>query len=170
MSLWITTQLVSRATGAASLPVLPQTASSRTILQARRAAERPCLLSINAWSSATRLPALVEVCGGYAITNCTVVGNSAGTGGGIYITGGPAVFPLYDNSIIYFNSATNGANWGAPFSSSGGYVDFCCTTPAGGFRDITNEPAFVDLIGGDFHLQPRTLSIWGKTRASWAAR
>jgi hypothetical protein len=80
---------------------------------------------------------------GCEMTNCTLVGNSitgpAGAGGGA--SGGT----LY-NCIIYYNSA--------PFEATA-TMSYCCTTPmpSGGIGNITNEPAFVNLAGGDFHLK-----------------
>jgi hypothetical protein len=78
------------------------------------------------------------------IINCTVTSNSAsGVGGGMY--GGNAF-----NSIIYFNSASGGANW-----TNYPVMYYCCTAPASfsGPGNITNNPAFVDVAGGDFRLQ-----------------
>jgi len=78
------------------------------------------------------------------IINCTVTSNSAtGAGGGIY--GGIAF-----NSIIYFNSASGSANW-----TNNPYMDYCCTTPNPfyGTGNITNDPSFVDAVGGDFRLK-----------------
>lgn len=79
--------------------------------------------------------------------NCTIVNNSAtninGGGGGAYQAG------LF-NSIIYFNSATNGPNW------LGGELGVCCTTPSG---YITSDPLFVDQMGGNFRLQTNSPCI-----------
>jgi parallel beta-helix repeat protein len=103
-----------------------------------------CVLSGN---TATNSNFKVNGGGGYSSTiiNCTVTGNSAsGVGGGIY--GGGAF-----NSIIYFNSAPGGgANW-----TNNPYMNYCCTAPAffNGFGNITNDPSFVDAMGGDFRLK-----------------
>ena len=78
------------------------------------------------------------------IINCTVTGNSAtSTGGGMY--GGTAY-----NSIVYFNSASGGANW-----TNNPNMYYCCTTPnpSYGSGNITNDPSFVDVPGGDFRLK-----------------
>jgi hypothetical protein len=73
--------------------------------------------------------------------NCTVAGNSARWGGGV------AECTLY-NSILYDNVPDNGG--GGPFP-----MQYCCTTPlVAGVGNITNDPVFVNLAGGDFHLQP----------------
>ena len=87
------------------------------------------------------------------LTSCTVVSNTAGNGvtsglgGGLY--GGSA-----SNSINYYNLAESGRNF---LSASIGYCD---TFPlAAGFGNITNEPVFVDLIGGNFHLQTNSPCI-----------
>jgi hypothetical protein len=100
-------------------------------------------------------------CGG-RLNSCTLVGNSAiHMGGGVY---GGAV----NNCIVYFNTATYGPNWfidltgtviGAP-PAFDELLNYCCTTPpdlgtppALGIGNITNEPAFVNLAAGDFHLR-----------------
>jgi hypothetical protein len=85
------------------------------------------------------------------VCNSTIVGNSATNAyGGIY---GSAT-----NCIIYYNSCNskyptyNNSGAGA---SGGGYVISSCTTPMPRnyqTGDITNEPAFVNSEGGDFHL------------------
>jgi parallel beta-helix repeat protein len=90
---------------------------------------------------------------GGLLINCTVVGNAAtNLGGGTYL--GTAI-----NSIIYYNTRrsppiSNGAN------DAGSYSTNCCTTPfPGGVGNITNEPLFVNLAGGDFHLQSNSPCI-----------
>jgi hypothetical protein len=83
--------------------------------------------------------------------NCTVTGNAAVTGGG-----GVAGCTL-SNCIVYFNSSPNGSNWNAsgfgPISLS--YMSYCCTAPdpLSGPGNVTNDPSFVDPIGGVFHLK-----------------
>jgi hypothetical protein len=81
-----------------------------------------------------------------ALVNCTVVSNTAtGDGGGTY--GGGAT-----NSIIYYNSAQPDPNIGQSLIT----LDYCCTVPfpkPPGTGNITNEPVFVNLSGGDYHLQ-----------------
>jgi hypothetical protein len=77
--------------------------------------------------------------GGYisAFINCTVVSNSSSAvGGGFW--GGAAT-----NSIIYYNGASGNVQ-------DTKAVVFCCTPIIG---SVTNPPLFVDLAGGDFHLQ-----------------
>jgi PKD repeat protein len=75
--------------------------------------------------------------------NCTVASNSARYGGGIYA--GKAV-----NSIVYYNTADDGANYASVDASN---VVHSCTTPAiGGPGNITNAPVFADLPAGDLRL------------------
>jgi parallel beta-helix repeat protein len=92
--------------------------------------------------------------GSYAgnATNCTIVGNTAGTGGGVYPlpTFATPNFAEIANCIVYYNSATNGANW----FDTAPLVGFCCTTPQSFAEDVTNAPTFVDLAAGDFRLRP----------------
>ncbi len=83
------------------------------------------------------------------LTNCTVTANSAtGDGGG-------TAFGTQYNSILYANLAPTGSN----YVNSG--LDYCCTTPLpfSGSGNFTNPPLFVDLLGGDLHLQPTSPCI-----------
>ncbi|HXR03807.1 MAG TPA: choice-of-anchor Q domain-containing protein, partial [Verrucomicrobiae bacterium] len=88
-------------------------------------------------------------CGGAGystLNNCTVTGNS-----GPYSGGGVTACTL-NNSIVYYNSDDN-------FDSSC-TVNFSCTTPdPGGAGNITSEPLFVNLAGGDLHLQSNSPCI-----------
>jgi hypothetical protein len=90
---------------------------------------------------------------GSVLVNCTVVSNStpSNSGGGGGINGGSA-----SNSIIYYNFSGKGPNF---LNSQQMY--YCCTAPLplGGFGNITNEPVFVNLAGGDFHLQSNSPCI-----------
>lgn len=85
------------------------------------------------------------VSGGTAV-NCTIVGNIAGV-----FAGGVASCNL-TNSVVFFNSATNGENfkteWNPIFYNS-------CTTPLpeSGSVNFTNAPLFVDEGSGDLRLQ-----------------
>ena len=85
---------------------------------------------------------------GGTITGCTVVSNSAtSSGGGIY---GSA---YGYNSIVYYNLAPSGSN------NIGTKFNNCCTLPNLYGGGITNEPLFVDLANGDFHLQSNSPCI-----------
>ncbi len=89
--------------------------------------------------------------GGGTLNNCTITGNSASTYGG-GVDGSPMNI---NNCIVYYNTAPNGSNYGLAA------LKYCCTTPIplGGAGNFTNEPAFVDLVGGDFHLQSNSPCI-----------
>src|SRR5208282_2224108 len=71
------------------------------------------------------------------LNNCTLVGNSAGSGGGGFSC-------TLNNCIIYYNYGGN--NYGDSFN-------YCCTPDTGGTGNITNAPLFVNQSGGDLHLQ-----------------
>ena len=78
--------------------------------------------------------------------NCTLAGNQADSGGGL-------AFGSANNCIIYYNGDIgNDCSFVAP--------DHTCT-PAdpGGVGNITNEPAFIDLSGGNFRLQSNSPCI-----------
>jgi hypothetical protein len=81
--------------------------------------------------------------------NCTLVGNSAGVGGG---AGSSALY----NSIAYFNSATNGANY-----DTNSVLDYCCTAPlpTNGIGNIDLNPLFVDYASGNLRLQSNSPCI-----------
>jgi PKD repeat protein len=89
------------------------------------------------------------------LLNCTLTENQANAGGGVY---GSTV----SNCIVYFNYATNGANF---FQGTNGYFnsyfDFSCTAPqpTNGFGNITNAPLFVDLARGNLRLQSNSPCI-----------
>lgn len=106
------------------------------------------------------------------IVNCTVTENSAGRYGGGVVTG--SMF----NSIVYFNTSPQEANYFAILSYS-----FCCTTPLppGGQGNIAMDPKFVDFVGaiGGCSPTPRASTpatmrlslesrIWTGALASWA--
>jgi hypothetical protein len=85
--------------------------------------------------------------------NCTVVSNMVLPGPGTFGGGGTFGDNL-NNCIIYYNTASGGAN------DSGSAMNYCCTTPSpGGIGNITNEPGFVNLAAGDFHLQSNSPCI-----------
>jgi hypothetical protein len=82
------------------------------------------------------------------LTNCTVAVNSAKMS-----AGGTEAGKLY-NCIVYHNAAPLQPNW------SMGMMNYCCTTPMPvGLFNFTSDPMFVDLAGGDLHLQPKSPCI-----------
>ena len=83
--------------------------------------------------------------GDSTLVNCTLINNSAYLGGGSYNGN-------LKNCIIYYNQSTSlGSS-----NFSAGVFNNCCTTPSpvSGANNVTSEPSFVDLAGGNFQLQP----------------
>ena len=74
------------------------------------------------------------------LDNCTIVTNKANFGGG-------ADGCTLENCIVYYNA-------GNAFNYRGSFMTNCCTFPMPpGTGNIINPPIFVNLAGGDFHLQ-----------------
>jgi hypothetical protein len=110
-----------------------------------------------------------------ALLNCTVSGNSVadtsflpGVGGGVYVESGGLT-----NCILYFNSLSPGrpdntsSNW---FNLAPAIFDHCCTVPApGGAGNITQDPQFIDLTNGNFHLTSTSPCIGAGVVQSWMA-
>jgi len=102
------------------------------------------------------------------IQSCTIVANSADLmGGGVRCSGDACI----TNCIIYSNkSQTGGPNHFE--SGTGVYYSFCCTFPAvtgsyNGVGNITNDPEFVNLAGGDYHLLDSSPCIDAGTNMPW---
>jgi hypothetical protein len=98
---------------------------------------------------------------GSTLNNCTLTGNSAGPG-----YGGGAYGGTLNNCIVYFNTATNDANFS--LSQFVAVLNYCCTTPlpTNGVGNITNEPAFVNLAAGNYRLRPESPCIDAGTNLS----
>ena len=81
------------------------------------------------------------------LKNCTISGNSAGTGGGVSGVN-------LKNCIVHFNTAATSSNFGS------GSFSNCCTTPMpGGTDNITNNPQFVDAAAGNYRLKTNSPCI-----------
>jgi hypothetical protein len=83
-----------------------------------------------------------------SLTNCTVVRNNADNFGGVR-AGNVA------NCILYYNAASVQVD-----DIDAAFVSYCCTPRSvPGSGNITNEPLFVDLVSGDFHLKTNSPCI-----------
>ena len=76
--------------------------------------------------------------------NCTLTGNSAQ---GEFARGDGVYSSTLNNCIVYYN----GENY---YDST---LNYSCTTPdpGSGVGNITNEPVFVDLAGGNLRLSTK---------------
>ena len=110
---------------------------------------------------------------GGSLVNCTVVGNSAdvisngtGGGGGVYAESGGVT-----NCVIYFNLVYVDNNPSSNWLSTGTAIfDHCCTTPtAGGAGNVTQDPQFVDMAHGNFHLASTSPCIGAGVVQLWMA-
>jgi len=116
---------------------------------------------------------------GGTLNNCTLTGNSATWGGGLasewffpcaanncVLThnsadeDGGAHYAALNNCIVYFNNATNRANY-SEYPSEYTTLNYCCTTPlpTNGVGNITNAPLFVDVAGGNLRLRSNSPCI-----------
>ncbi|MDD5676533.1 MAG: choice-of-anchor Q domain-containing protein [Kiritimatiellae bacterium] len=105
--------------------------------------------------------------GGYhgkLIVNCTVVSNISATAS-MSRAAGVSGTPYITNCIIYFNyRATVLSNYNPNATSY-----YSCTYPAPelGDHNITNDPAFVDVAGKDYHLTPDSPCINKGINQGW---
>jgi hypothetical protein len=98
--------------------------------------------------------------GALSLINCTIVNNSSSYAGGVdnIVLEAGITFNAFYNCIIYDNSAS-GTN--SNFGTGSLAFNSCCLTPlpANGTGNFTNDPAFEDYWGGDFHLQATSVCI-----------
>jgi hypothetical protein len=83
------------------------------------------------------------------LNNCTLTRNSA------WYYGGGVSGSTLNNCIVYFNTATEGANYN--YST----LNYCCTTPepTNGFGNISLPPSFVNQATADLRLQSNSPCI-----------
>ncbi len=93
---------------------------------------------------------------GCSLISCTISANSALFGGGVNTDLSPPVSIV--NCIIYDNSVIGGGLGSNHYGSAG--MTNCCISPlAFGSGNFTNTPLLVDLLNGDYHLQPNSPCI-----------
>lgn len=105
-----------------------------------------CVIYKNAAQNAGGLNACVA-------DSCTIVSNSAASmvGGHWMITEKPGS----RNCIVYYNSAPSFPNCGGVPE----YISYSCTEGLTGQNNISEEPLFVDLVGGNFRLRENSPCI-----------
>ncbi len=91
------------------------------------------------------------------LVNCTVMSNAAANSGGVNAC-------VVSNSVIYYNNAAVGTNFGGTVS-----FHYSCTWPMPGSAagTITNEPGFVDVAAGNVRLAAGSPCIGAAVRAPW---
>src|SRR5260221_152029 len=111
---------------------------------------------------------------GGALVNCTVAENRAwsgdqiGHGAGVFVERGGLT-----NCLIYSNYCVGDAppapdnQW---FNAGPGIFDHCCTLPdPGGVGNILQDPQFLDLTNGNFHLASTSPCIGAGVVQPWMA-
>ena len=84
---------------------------------------------------------------GGIVESCTIVSNRtrAATGGGVYLTGSTSV----KNSIVYFNTVNGASN---DLNTTVGVTYSCAGNGNTVGGNITDDPLFEDLAGGDYRV------------------
>jgi len=104
--------------------------------------------------------------GDVTLTNCTLVKNSAGSGGALYCWGSNVVV---NNSILWANEADDDSQVAldATSSVSISYSDVQDGWPAGE-GNIEAEPCFADVDANDYHLKSQA-GRWDPNSQSWVS-
>jgi hypothetical protein len=86
------------------------------------------------------------------LNNCTLVGNSATSYAGGFDGDNDGTL---NNCIVYWNTAPRDANYYRGTFYPANSFNYCCTVPysTNGLGNFTNEPAFLNVAAGDYHLQ-----------------
>ncbi|MDD5676775.1 MAG: right-handed parallel beta-helix repeat-containing protein [Kiritimatiellae bacterium] len=112
----------------------------------------------------------VNLAGGLAVQNCTIASNNAngiGHGGGFSIEPSATGTNIFENTIIYQNTAAvSGSNWDG---TTGFTLTNCCTAPTNslpGSDNVDDDPLFINAIN-DFHLSNRSPCINAGIYRDW---
>src|SRR5260221_376341 len=111
---------------------------------------------------------------GGALVNCTVAENRAwsgdqiGHGAGVFVErGGLTNCLIYSNYFVGDAPPAPDNQW---FNAGPGIFDHCCTLPdPGGVGNILQDPQFLDLTNGNFHLASTSPCIGAGVVQPWMA-
>jgi len=118
-----------------------------------------CLFSSNIASGASgKGGAVFSSARNVFINNCTIVSNQSAEGAGLLVTNLSANVV---NCIIYFNGVQDAA------TSSFSYCCIQSTNGLTGTGNITNDPALIDLAGGNYRLNVRSPCVNTGSNQDW---
>lgn len=126
---------------------------------------RNCLISQNSSTTTRGGGGFYADAGGNYIQNCTIAGNSGGNdSGGMRNHFGRV---LFENTIIYSNSAATHPNWN---NESVTWFTNCCSTPTNGMSgtgNTANNPLFQDAVNGNYRVQKGSPCIDAGVNQDW---
>jgi hypothetical protein len=116
---------------------------------------------------------------GGALLNCTISQNGAvdcsncnpprtGHGAGVYVeSGGITNCIISSNYFFAYGPSAPDNEW---YNAGSGIFDHCCTTPdSGGVGNVIQDPRFVELTNGNFHLAANSPCLGAGVVQAWMA-